>query len=525
MKTKFFLGLFIAVFSASCFAQEYGWVEFTDKKGSSFDPFTYFDAKAIERRVINDYDLYDSSDFPLNESYISVVSSMCDSMMGYSRWFNMIFIKAGDDEISKIKELSFVKGFTPYEMQTVPASVAMSDTLSDDLQLQKNQVGILGGPEFGAAGFNGKGIRIAVLDGGFPSVDKHPAFKHIRDENRILKTWDFTSDKEYVYSFQSHGTSVLSCIAGINEGMPMGLATEAEFLLARTEVVPEPFSEEKNWMMAAEWADKNGAQIINSSLGYTKDRYFPHQMDGKYTYVSRAANMAARKGILVINAAGNEGDKKNWKIIGAPADADSVLSIGGIDPDTYYHISFSSFGPTADKRVKPNVCAFGKVLAAAKSGTETTFGTSFAAPLATGFAACAMQTRPGIKNMELYNEIEKSATLYPYFDYAHGYGIPQAEYFLKKEAVNKKEAALLVEINDTGLKIKVTEIYPETEKKKNYLYYHFQNEKGFIERYGVVDVYQNDAFEIYDVSFYDGCTFRAHYHGSTVEIPVKQTNN
>ncbi|PKP22460.1 MAG: hypothetical protein CVU05_03710 [Bacteroidetes bacterium HGW-Bacteroidetes-21] len=522
MKTKIItLVLALGFFSSLMSQNQYGWVEFTDKKDCSFDPFTYFDARAIERRVLGGIPLSDSTDFPLNSNYVSRIGLLADSVMGYSRWFNALFVSATPTQVAEITQLPFVKAFVPWTTSTYMAeskSSSSDDNIYADLQFK--QVNSLGGFAFDSAGIHGKGIRIAVFDGGFPSVDKHSAFKHIRDNNRIIKTWDFTSNKEYVYSYQMHGTSVLSCIAGMYEGKPVGLATEAEFLLARTEVVPEPFSEEKNWAMAAEWADKNGAQIINSSLGYTADRYFPSQMDGKFTYVTRAAQMAFRKGMLVVNAAGNEGTDQ-WKIIGAPADADSVLSIGGIDPESGYHTGFSSYGPTADKRMKPNVCAYGHVVAADKSAMHFTQGTSFASPLVAGFAACALQTKPGFTNKQLFEAIQKSASLYPYFDYAHGYGVPQASWFLNEKKTPETNNAFSVQITGPELHIKATEIYPEAEAQKNYLYFHFQDNNGFIQRYGVIQVFQENAFDLYDISQYKGMTFRAHYHGQTIEMLVK----
>ncbi len=189
--------------------------------------------------------------------------------------------------------------------------------------------------------------------------------------------------------------------------MKMGLATEAEFLLARTEVNTEPFSEEENWLAAAEWADKNGADIISSSLGYTLPRYFQYQMDGKSTLVARAATMAFEKGILVVNAMGNDGAGK-WFVVGTPADAEEVLSVGGVDPFTNVHISFSSFGPTADGRMKPNVCAAGQALVASPKRITKAYGTSFATPLVTGFAACVLQLNPDFTVQELKTNIEQS---------------------------------------------------------------------------------------------------------------------
>lgn len=160
---------------------------------------------------------------------------------------------------------------------------------------------------------------------------------------RIIATWDFVKNKEFVYDYSSHGTSVLTCIAGKIDDKKFGLAPGAEFLLARTEITREVFSEEENWLAAVEWADKNGADIIQRiSCRIYLQKIFPKEMDGQTTLVTQYANLAASKGMLVINAAGNDGDKK-WEVIGAPADADSVLSIGGIDPDKGYHIDFSSY--------------------------------------------------------------------------------------------------------------------------------------------------------------------------------------
>ena len=175
----------------------------------------------------------------------------------------------------------------------------LSDTTLTD-QLVRMQ-----GELFRAKGIDGKGIRIAVLDGGFPKVNTHIAFKHLRDNGQILKTWNFPNHKENVYGWNGHGTMTLSNIAGRKDGKDLGLATGAEFLLARTEVEPEPFKEEVWWMQAMEWADKNGANLISSSLGYGKDRYYTKDMDGK-SYVAKAGNIAARKGILVVCSAGNE---------------------------------------------------------------------------------------------------------------------------------------------------------------------------------------------------------------------------
>ena len=167
-----------------------------------------------------------------------------------------------------------------------------------------------------------------------------------------------------------HGTMVLSCIAGIKMGKD-GIGYRSRFLLARTEINTEPAKEEVWWMQAVEWADKNGANVINSSLGYGKSRYYVEDMDGKQSLVSKAANMAAAKGMLVCNAMGNEGSDKAWRTLITPADADSVISVGGLNPATDKRIYFSSFGPTADGRLKPNVVAFGTADVAKPRGGYT----------------------------------------------------------------------------------------------------------------------------------------------------------
>jgi serine protease AprX len=409
-------------------------VFFKDKKNTTFNPYEYFDAKSIERRLKQEIPLSDSSDFPVNDDYIKTVFALADSISYSSRWFNSLTVFADENSLQKITDLPFVKGIEPLSARLIPAGNDKGEyniTLNNDqLKLLQKQTERLGISAFREKGFDGKGIRIAIFDAGFPSVDVNPCFEHIRKENRIIKTFDFGKNRENVYAFNGHGTNVFSCIAGMVDSIPIGLATGAEFLLARTEnALLEPYGEEENWLAAVEWADKNGADIINSSLGYTVHRYFREDMNGKISLIARAANMAAGKGILVVNAAGNEGES-GWKFIGTPADADSVLSIGGIDPETDIHSSFSSFGPTADKRLKPNVSAYGSVIAAGRFGLINTQGTSFASPLVAGFAACAWQSNRNLTNMELFHEIEKSATLFPYYDYAHGYGIPQAEFFI-----------------------------------------------------------------------------------------------
>jgi serine protease AprX len=533
--------LFFAV--SFSFAQNYGkyWVFFKDKSPEGFNPYEYFDKNALERRAKHGLPLFDYTDLPVNEAYVQKINELADSIGVVSRWLNGLAFFGSDVDLAKIKALPFVED--AWMAQQAVVCLSSIDSEKDGLikelteehkKLLSHQLASLGAEHFEKANLNGKGVRIAVFDAGFPGVDSHPAFAHIRKENRIIKTWDFIRKKENVYGANSHGTMVLSCIAGIADGKNIGLATGAEFLLARTErAFAEPFSEEENWLAAAEWADKNGVHIINSSLGYTYHRYFTEQMDGRHSLVARAANMAASKGILVVNAAGNDGGNK-WKIIGTPADADSVLAVGGIDPETYMHVYFSSFGPTAQKVLKPNVSSYGVVIAANAKTLTKTQGTSFSSPLVAGFAACAMQAKPGLKVMELFREIEKSGDLYPYYDYAHGYGMPRAEYF-NGDLQNPSPTFDLV-VDSVIIKVKIKEDFappiktlekvaelhqaqnparPYESQRQHYLYYHIENPEGSLDRYFVLLVEKTVPLEIPVSDFKAGQTLRVHYKGYT----------
>ena len=516
-------------------------VYFRDKQHLDFNPATYFDSKAIARRLMAGIPVDDPSDWPVNENYVRTLTPMVNEVLLTSRWFNAVAVDADAIEMNAVRQLPFVleiEWMEPAEL--LPAAYMEYDTSIQPANalILAGQLKTLGVDTWLKAGIDGTGIRIAILDVGFDRADKVPAFDHIRNGNRLIATHDFTSRKNEsnVYYGNGHGTEVWSCVAGKTGDMQIGLATGAEFLLAKTEKNSEKYSEELNWLAAAEWADKNGADIINSSLGYTGKRYFNWQMDGKTAFVTRAANIAARKGILVVNAAGNEGSGP-WHCIGAPADADSALSVGGIDPATGYHTGFSSYGPTSDKRMKPNVAAYGHVIAAAPSGLTSTQGTSFASPLIAGFAACAWQTHRSLSNMQLFKEIEKSGSLYPYFDYAHGFGVPQADYFLKTESLTPQPTYSVIESGDS-IRIVVNKIPTgkassaeshsnssgvssiETSKNKEYLYYNIMNKTGVLDSYYVLDITQPEVLTIVRSRYRDGETLNVHFDGYSYSVKL-----
>ena len=524
---KTFLIAILALLSGTMMAQDKCfWVFFTDKNDTQFDPYSYFDAKAIARYNQCGADLYDISNYPLNDSYVNAVSSYSTEVFGESRWLNALGIEATDDNAALIAQLPFVARVQEIVSDGAMASLRGGTTKQSRYDANDNepkdiltdQLKRFGGQHFIDHNIDGKGLRICVMDGGFPKVNTHPAFQHLRDNNQIIKTYNFPNKKEDVYGWNTHGTMVLSCIAGINEdGQKLGLATGAEFLLARTEIEPEPFKEEVWWAQGAEWADKNGADIINSSLGYGKDRHWTKDMDGT-SYVAKAANKAVEKGILICNSAGNEGDDSRWMTIITPADAENVICVGGINAnlDYYQHIYFSSYGPTADKRRKPDVVAFGHAEVAKPSGGFTEAdGTSFASPLTAGFCACAWQTKRDLTALQMKAEILKSCDLYPYYDYAYGYGVPQAAYFTNELKPAERSFELVQEKD--GVKVVVPKVIENQD-----VFINVEGADGVLLGYYKVSP-DSAGIKLFNKDFGQGKKLNVSYNGFYESCPISGT--
>lgn len=258
----------------------------------------------------------------------------------------------------------------------------------------------------------GEGIQIAVLDAGFYKADELPAFAAMRAENRILGTRDFAEPSGNVYQKHEHGTNVLSTMGGELTGQLIGTAPKASYYLLRSE---DDFSEflieEDNWVAAAEYADSLGCDIINSSLGYAffDDENMDHtyaDMDGQTTRVTRAANMAAQKGMLVFASAGNEA-ANDWKYMVAPSDGDLVIGVGAVNKDSIW-APFSSLGPTSDGDVKPNLAAigWGTIIQDDDGAVKPANGTSFSSPVLAGMAACLWEANPQASNFEIKEALD-----------------------------------------------------------------------------------------------------------------------
>ncbi len=308
------------------------------------------------------------------------------------------------------------------------------------------------------SGYNGRGILIAVLDGGFTNASQISSLNGLRARKGIKATFDFVLKSASVYNYSSHGTNVLSVLAGKLEQQIEGTAQDADYMLLRSEDVSTEFPcEEDFWAAAAEYADSSGADIITSSLGYnTFDdpamNYNTSQLDGNTAFITRVADIAASKGILVVNSAGNE-RKKEWQRIMFPADGDSVLAVGAVDGSRII-ASFSSAGPSTDRRIKPDVSALGVNVPVQTTGNTTgrSSGTSFSCPIIAGMAACLMQAVPRALNYDIITALRKSSDRHNEPDSLYGYGIPDmnaALVLLQDIYVIKPEKTILAAPNPT----------------------------------------------------------------------------
>jgi len=512
MKNKLAIILLIlcGLICQKSWAQQKYWVSFTVKTTKNFDPYKFFDPKTIENRISAGKPVSDWYDIPVDAAFIQTVTKIADSTGYASRWLNGMAVFATPNEIKQIASLPFVKSTEPMGLFAMPASVKDSGTAEAKKDTSPRskiayQFDGLEGNEMAAHGLSGKGIRIAILDVGFKNADKHPAFEYLRSHNGIVLTYDFLHHKEKVYDYGAHGTAVLSCIAGKYKGYNMGLAPDAEFLLARTEREGSEFKDEEDaWVAASEWAEQHGAQMISCSLGYTYQRYFYKDMNGRTSVAARGAAAAARKGILICIAAGNEGEDQ-WKFVTTPGDCDSVLTVGGYDPITGFHSGFSSYGPTSDGRMKPNVIAASTAWVATPAAYGSEQGTSFATPLVAGFVACVWQDLKSRSNMQIMDTVEKLCSLYPYFDFADGYGIPKAGYLFNGRPKNDSSFTMYEE--DGKIKVSISTSYfkdssQTAEKlKKNYLYAKVMDPDGTLKLYDVIKV-NSQSFELVNITNY-----------------------
>ena len=455
LKTKI-TGLFIVflLLGTACIRAQvisyYFYAQFTDKNNSPYSlssPLDFLSERAVARRAAFGLSC-DSTDLPVNPSYIQQIIDLGIPVHSRSKWMNGVTLLVSDSGImSQVRSLPFVKFVEYTGLLTGPVLTPKGKSnvkTTFDYGIAAGQINQLNGTTLHNEGYRGKGIQIGVIDAGFMNVNINPAFDSLRLQGRLLGTKDIINPNSDIYSEDSHGALVLSAMAGNLPGQYLGTAPDASFWLIRTEYVPTEYKVETDfWCSGIEFADSVGVDVVSSSLGYyTFDdpsmNFTYADMNGQVSRASRAANLASKKGIIVSVAAGNEGDT-NWHYIGSPADADGIVSVGAVTPDGIASY-FSSYGPTSDGRLKPELCATGtsSALVTINGSTGNGNGTSFATPIMAGMLACFLQRYKAIDAMidvpTFLNAVFKSGSLYSNPTSQMGYGIPdfvQAEQNLK----------------------------------------------------------------------------------------------
>lgn len=424
-----------------------------DKHGSTYSlehPGRWLSHKSIERRRRQKIEL-DSTDLPVSQKYLRLIDKTLNArrigekksklewvMVGTSRWNNTVLIHSNDSTVlSHLDTLDCVSKSQCVWVSPDSVDRYVKHTYHDTFNAWdsikgvsygngKEQIEMLAGQRLHSIGNRGRGMTIAVLDGGFQNADVIPAISRAN----ILGTKDFVyPNSQYFYQETDHGTKVLSAMATNEPEVLIGTAPEARYWLLRCEdQQTEQPVEEDYWAMAAEFADSVGADIISSSLGYNDydipNYYHQHDLDGKTALISRTASMLAKKGMILVNSAGNSG-MGPWKKIAFPADAYDIITVGAVNMEKK-NAPFSGVGPTQDGRVKPDVMALGSPasLISGRGSIVRDMGTSFSTPLVAGLVACLWQALPEKTAFEIIDLIRQTSSNYNKPDNIFGYGVP-----------------------------------------------------------------------------------------------------
>ncbi|MEO8404626.1 MAG: S8 family peptidase [Chitinophagaceae bacterium] len=413
-------------------------------------PSAYLSQRAIDRRIRYSISV-DSSDLPIPSTYITQIRNIPNvTVLNTSRWLNAVTIRTTDaNAITAINALPFVITTTGIAARNNNRSGRWEEEITDNIRSSHrgqqveanyfdygtgasfNEIHLHNGEFLHNVGLRGQGMQIAILDGGFFHYTTLKAFDSANINGQILTTWDFVNNESSVVEDDSHGMSCLSTIVANIPGTFIGKAPKASFHLFKTEDTNSEYPiEEFNWACGAEKADSSGADIISSSLGYGYEfgppvADYPYSdLNGDITMSAQAADLAAKKGLMVFNAAGNSGTDY-WHMITTPADGDSVVAVGAVNTSGVVG-AFSSYGPSADGRIKPDVASIGVSALIETTGNTvaTGNGTSFACPNMAGLGTCLWQGFPEFNNMRIVRALKEAGSIYTAPDDRIGYGIP-----------------------------------------------------------------------------------------------------
>lgn len=539
MKTLSFF-LMVVMMSVQSFSQvapQKYFIEFMDRYNSPYSvntPQQYLSNRAIERRQRQGIPIVEN-DLPVNPNYINIIRSYPVTILNRSKWLNGITVYSLNPSlIDSIRELPFVKRVIKNVNQDliniynpVDKYILYKHSLDNTFAVTEipwsfkrayteswygasyAQVHMVGADSMHAMGYRGEGIVIAVLDAGFKNTDLVKAFDSLWFNNQILGTRDFVKPGNNVFQEDDHGTAVLSVMGANIPGQLVGTAPKAAYWLLRTEdVSSEYLIEEYNWISAAEFADSAGADIINSSLGYTRfndpaQDHTCHDMNGNTTPVTIGANIAAGKGMVVVNSAGNKGSSSTWQCMSAPADGFGVLAVAAVDSNGIW-ASFSSVGE-AGSRVKPNVAAMGSLTAVSSSTGPVirSSGTSFSTPVISGATACLLQAAKNWSSGLIIRSIELSSNKINSPDKYLGYGVPNfisALQHLSVPAPEPQRKSLIISPNPTTGGVVITVTRPVAGKAEISIYNLTGNAvKTFVLMAGAGELLIRAGFDISDL--------------------------
>jgi len=412
-------------------------VYFKDKVGTPYSvnsPQQFLSSRSIARRQKENIAVI-PEDLPVNPSYVNQVSATGARVYYSSKWWNGVLVEANEVELEMVNSLPFVSTSvlvwsvksTSGGRNRVIEDVKSSTTVQPENQIQLAQIGL---DVMHEHGYKGEGVFVGVFDSGFIGVNQTEPFSNLMVENRVKQTYNFVTNSEDIYQHNDHGTQVLSVMAAYSEGIYIGGAYNANYLLYVTEDISSEYRiEEFNWTIAAERADSAGVDVINSSLGYNEFtdpsmNYSTADLDGMKAIITQAARKAINKGIIVVSSAGNEGGN-SWRFVTPPADAEGILAVGSVNAQGIYS-GFSSQGPTEDNRIKPEVVAMGSgtsvIFANGSMGSSS--GTSLSSPLVASLAVGVLQAFPQLTASQVYDAIINSAQQAYKPNNLVGYGLP-----------------------------------------------------------------------------------------------------